>query len=252
MKLHKVFLLFTLCISLAFCASTQEKSTQQNESDPEYQYQKASVSMQYNLVDEAIKYLNNALSLDPNHYKSLKLLGHIHFERKNFPEAAAAYEKCLEFQPEDSQVQNNLGHVYHKMGSPEKAEEWYKKALSIDNNFNASFGLSQLYFEQNKLESALGFIRKSIQTNNKNFASFNLQGVILNKMKRIPEAIQSFQAALRLAPNEVITSVNLGIAYINHKDFDSARKLFVKILPRINDPALKKQVDEYLKLIKDR
>jgi tetratricopeptide (TPR) repeat protein len=245
-------MILALCLSFAFCASAQKNSNQNNEANPEYQYQKASVSMQYNLVDEAIKYLNIALTLDPNHYKSLKLLGHIHFERKNFPEAAAAYEKCLEFQPEDAQVQTNLGNAYHKMGSAEKAEEGYKKALSIDNNFNASFGLAQLYFEQGKLEPALGFIRKSIQTNNKNFASFNLQGVILNKMKRIPEAINSFQAALRLSPNEVITSVNLGIAYINQKDFNSARKLFEKILPTIEDPALKKQVSEYLKLIKDR
>jgi len=71
-------------------------------------------------------------------------------------------------------------------------------------------------------------------------------------MGRYPEAIQSFQNALRIAPNDTITSVNLAIAYINNKDFDLARKLLEKTLPLVQEQTLKDKIKEYLKLIKEK
>ena len=248
MKPDKFLLLLAISLCLTYCATVQTKKDQEN--DPQYQYEKAVIAMKYELLDEAIKYLNQALALDPNHYESHNLLGLIHFKKQNFFQAASAYEKCLELRPDQPEVHNNLGFAYQELELLDKAEEEYKKAYSIDENFNASFSLAKIYFGQNKLELALDYVQKSIQKNSSSSAAYNLQGVILNKVGRLLEAIMSFQSALKIASNDIIIGVNLGIAYINNREFDKARMLLEKILPLVKDQTLKDKINEYLKLIK--
>lgn len=252
MKFQKILLLLTVSLFLTFCATTQSKKELENENNPQYQYEKAVIAMKYELVDEAIKYLNQALSLDPDHYQSYNLLGLAHFKKGNFFQAASAYEKCIELRPDQPEVHNSLGFVYQELDFLDKAEEEYKKAYSIDENFNASFSLAKLYFGQNKLELALDHVQKSIQKNSSSAAAYNLQGVILNKVGRPLEAIMSFQSALKISPDDIIIKVNLGIAYINNRDFDKARVLLEKILPLVKDQTLKDKINEYLKIIKER
>jgi len=252
MKSEKTLLLLAVSLIMAFCTTTQTKIERENDNNPQYQYEKAVIAMKYELVDEAIKYLNQAISLDPNHYQSYSLLGLAHFKKRNLFQAASAYEKCLELQPDMSEVRNSLGFIYQELDVLDKAEEEYKKAYSIDSNHNASFNLAKLYFGQNKLELALDYVQKSIQKNSRASNAYNLQGVILNKTGRPAEAIKSFQNAIRISPNDIIIRINLGIAYINNKEFDKARTLLEKTLPHIKDQSLKDKVSEYLKIIKER
>jgi len=246
-----ILLLFAFSLHLTFCASTQNKAARNTEKDPQYQYEKAIVAMKYNLIDQAIEYLNQALALDSGHYESYNLLGLAYFEKKNYAEAASAYQKCLELRPGVSEVHSNLGFVYEKLGQVNKAEEEYKKSYAIDSNANASFNLARLYLKQNNLSLALDCVQKSIEKNGSLSAAHNLRGVILNQMGRYPEAIESCQNALRLSPNDINLSVNLGIAYINNKEFAKARELFEKILPKVQDQALKDKITEYLNLIRE-
>ena len=252
MKLEKILLLLALSLNLGFCASSQSKMARENEKSAQYQYEKAIVAMKYGLVEEGIKYLNQALSLDSNHYQSYNLLGLAYFKKQNFGKAASAYQRFLELQPEVSEVHNRLGFAYQEMGFLDKAEEAFKKAYSIDSNYDASFNLAKLYLEQNKLELALDYVQDSIQKNTRSSIAYNLQGVILTKIARLPEAIKSFQSALSIVPNDIITNVNLGVAYINNKEFNKARLLLAKILPLVQDQTLKDEINKYLNLIKER
>jgi len=98
----------------------------------------------------------------------------------------------------------------------------------------------------------LDYVQKSIQKDTRSSTAFNLRGVILNQLGQYSEAIESFQNALRLVQNDIITSVNLSVAYINNKEFDKARLLLEKILPLVQDQMLKDKINEYLEIIKKR
>jgi Flp pilus assembly protein TadD len=252
MKIKVFVSLAALSLALVHCAPSSKKIARDQERDPQYQYEKAVVAMRYGLVDEAIKYIEQALALDANHAASYNLLGMAQFKNKNYAAAADAYEKYLELNPKDSEAAANLGFVYEEMGEPEKAETAYRASVALDGNSNASFGLAKLYFEQNKLPEALQYARESISKNTRFVAAHNLLGVILNQLGRYDEALISFQNALRLAPNDVNLSVNLGIAYVNTKDYAKAREIFEKTLPQVQDPSLKTKINEYLKLIEGR
>jgi tetratricopeptide (TPR) repeat protein len=247
-------LIFTLifCLIICACASTQNKKTAEKENPAQDEFDKAVISLNYNLFDEAIRYLNNAITLDSANPQYHYTLGLAYFQKKDYPQAEQAFKQCLALQPDHVMALNSLGVVYQERQLFDKAEEQYKKAFSIDGNFDSACNLSRLYLEQEKLEPALDYIRAALQKNNTSSEAFNIQGVIYNKMGRFPEAIQSLLQALRIDPQFMVAGINLGVAYINNKEFSKAKELFEKMLPYVQDQTLKDRINEYLELIKDR
>ena len=248
----KTIAILAASLIFSFCASTQKKPSRNPDQDPQYQYEKAVISARYGLEDEALKYLNAAIALDPAHAASLKLLGTVQFKKRNFQEAAAALERYLELQPNDSEAHTSLGITYEQLGQGASAEAEYQKALAVDGHPEAGFGLAKLYYDQNKLEPALEIIQGAIQKNPRSAPYYNLQGVILNQMGKYAEALTSFQNALQCAPDDIYLTVNLGIAYINNKQPATARELLERVLPSVQDEELKAKINEYLKLIRDQ
>jgi len=250
MKKPKIAILAAVLLGVSFCASPQKKAALDNEKNPQYQFEKAVVALQYGLPDEALKYVGQALSLDPRHYQALRLLGAIQLRKGNYAESAEALEKCLEIRTDAPEVHNNLGKAYENLGQKDKAEAEFKKAYALNGDALAAFNLARLYYERKQLEPALEHIKKAIQGSKGEAAYFNLQGIILNQLGRYPEAVSSFLAGLALLPGDVNMRVNLGLTYANAKQFDKARETFEQVLPLIKDQDLIKRVKEYLQAIK--
>ncbi len=249
-KVGKFLLILVFCLFAVSCASSQAKTEQKQAEDFQAQYERALVAMRYNLFDEAIRYLNNALSLSPNHYHSHYLLAVAYTRKGRYKEAAAAFEKSLELKPGNPEAHLKLADVYRQLNLQDKAEEHYKKALAIDKSPTASFNLALLYYERGELDSALEYVEQSIQQGNLSAEVFNLRGVILNQMKRYSDAIISFQNVLKINPSHVVAAINMSVAYININNLDKARDILLKIRPNIEDEKLKDRINELLEKIK--
>jgi tetratricopeptide (TPR) repeat protein len=249
--MRKIMLLFVLTMGLAFCATAQRKLSPDDEKNPQHQYDKAVIAMNYGLPEEALKYVDLALSLDPQHYPSLNLLGMLYLQKENYAQAAVALEKCLAVKPDFPDAHNNLGTAYLKMGFKDKAMAEFQNAFAGNGNALAAFNLAKLYLEKKELPAALDWIEKTIQKSPREAGAYNVKGVILNEMGRYPESVLSLETGLSRAPADVTININLGIAYMNNKQPDKAREIFEKILPSIKDEALRSKVAEYIKLIKD-
>ncbi len=250
MKSGKLLGVLVFCLFVLSCASSQTKVEQEEKTDFQEEYERAIVAMRYDLVDESIRYLKNALALAPNHYHSRYLLGMAYLKKQDYKEAAAAFEKCLELKTDDPETHTRLGDAYRHLGFPEKAGEEYEKAYAINKSSEASFNLAILYYEQGKFEQALDSVQKSIQEGNHSLEAYNLQGVILNQQKKYSEAVAAFTQALRANPKHALTAVNLAVAYYNNKEHDEARKILLWILPQVQEQELKDRINEYLKKIK--
>ncbi|MDH5707382.1 MAG: tetratricopeptide repeat protein [Candidatus Aminicenantes bacterium] len=251
MKPDKFLLILILSVATVSCASSQAKIEKNRAKDLQDQYELALVAMRYSMPDEAIRYLNNAIALDPNHQPSYFLLGLAHSQKKNYKESAAAFQKSLEMKPDDSEARIRLGDIYRQMSLSEKAEEEYRKAYALDESSIAGFNLALLSYEQDKLDQALEYVQKSIQKGDPTVDVYNLQGVILNKLHRYPEAIESFQSALKIDPNHAVAAINLAVAHINNNELNKARDVLSRILPFVQDQELKDKITEYLKKIKE-
>jgi len=248
----KVFILIALLgLTMGGCATIGEKRAEVDQNSPEVFYQKALISSNYGLDDEAIKYLTEALALDPEHFPSLYLLGLTHMNQGNLSQARSAFEKCLEIEPQNAEIHARLGSIFQGMGMDKEAESEFEKAFNLDQSFVSSFNLAQFNLRRDNLEMAIKYIRTAIEKNGASGPAYNIQGVILNKSKRYPEAITSFLNALYIDGNDHIAAVNLGIAYINNREYDKARDVLTKTLSLTQDPTLKERIKEYLEAIKN-
>jgi tetratricopeptide (TPR) repeat protein len=225
----KILALLSIAALLAACTPTPAQVQAQKEKDPQYQYERAVVCMQYGIPDEAFKYLNQALALDPGHYLSQNLLGLAHMIKGNLGEAIKAFRACIALAPANfSEVYNNLGTALQESNQAGDAEAAFKKAFAIDQNYNASYNLAKIYFEQNKLEPALEAVRSSLQKYDRSLLAWNLEGLILENQERYDDAVACFLQALKIVPAEPNVSYNLASAYYRGGQIERAKEILEK------------------------
>jgi tetratricopeptide (TPR) repeat protein len=253
--------IIAVAISAAACAApagaagrpaeAQKKKKIPDDKNPQYQYEMGVVALRYGLADEAVRYGRLAVSLDPAHFDGWNLLGSAYYTKGEFALAAEAYEKAAAINPGAADVQRSLGLAYVELKEAAKAEAALKSAFAINSGWEAACYLGRLYYNEQRYEEALEYALKSIQMNGQNAGAYNLKGVVLNQLGRYAEAAGSFQAGLVLAPGDISLQVNRGIALFNSGEPSKARTVFEAVLPKIEQDALKKQVEEYIKAIKD-
>jgi tetratricopeptide (TPR) repeat protein len=237
------------CAAAAPAPQKQKKTS--DEKNPQYQYELGVTALRYGLTDEAIRYGRLAVSLDPNHFNGWRLLGEAYYGKGEFALAAEAYEKAAAIKPDSADVQRSLGLAYVELKDAAKAETALKKAIGLGSGYEASYYLAKLYFNERRYEESLDQVQISIKKNGGNAAGYNLKGVLLNQLGRFAEAVGSFQAGLVLTPGDVNLQVNLGIALLNSGEPTKARGVFEAVLPKIEQDTLRKQVEDYIKAIKD-
>jgi tetratricopeptide (TPR) repeat protein len=230
--------------------SAQKKPAKNTEKDPQYQYEKGVVALNYGLTDEAIRYGDLAVSLDPNHYGGHSLLGNAYYKKGDYARAVVSFEKAAGLEPGKAEAHFNLGLALFETGAMDRAEAEFKQANAIKEEATTGYYLARVHLNQKKYDQALDEAVKSLQKNPRSASCYNLKGVILNQLGRYADAAGSFQAGLVLAPDDTNLQVNLGVAYINSNEPDKARAVLEKVLPRIQDQALKARIEGYLKSIK--
>ncbi len=243
----KLLALILALTTLAGCVSSGKKPAASQENDPKYQYEKGLISLRYGLTDEAVRYANQAISLDPEFAMAYNLLGTAYFNKRNFPESVSAYGKAAELDPKSAEIQTNLGLACVEAGETDRAEAALRTSFGIEDAALTAYYLGRLLFNLKRYEEALEYTRISLQKDSNSADSYNLKGVILNQLGRYKEAAGSFQGGLVLKPDDVGLQVNLGIAYINSQEPEKARPVLEKVLPQIKDAILKARIEEYLK-----
>jgi len=252
MKAYSVILIAAQALILAACSSGPKAPVLDNDKNPQYQYEKAVIAMNYGLPEEALRYLDQAVALDPRHAKANRLMGIIRLQRKEPRPAADAFAKWVEAEPRSSEGHLYLGTACQEMEERDRAEGEFRVSFEIDGNAPAAFRLGRLLMAKGDLATALDYADQAIKKADKEIDGHNLRGVILNQMGRYPEAVASFETALGLAPNDPNLMVNLGIAFINSGAAEKAKALFQKALPLLKDPALRDKVQNFLKTAEGR
>lgn len=233
----------------AGCASRStagQPRTLPDGSDPESQFKKAEVALDYGLPDEAIRYGQAAVAAAPNHFKAWMLLGSAYFRKNDSASSAAAYEKAVAIDPGSAEAHRCLGVVLLDMRDRTRAEAELRKAVELNGDPDAVLQLGRILHEDGRNDEALQWAETAIKKNAKNPAAYNLKGVVLNQLQRWDEAIEALKTGLGMRPDDVGMLINLGIAYLNDREIAKGREALEKALPRINDPNLKAKIQAYL------
>jgi TPR repeat protein len=128
---------------------------------------------------------------------------------------------------DDEAASYNIGHIYRKeLKDFEKAEFWYKKALSMEKNTATIISLGLLYEDIKKIDKSIFFYKKAYELKDKSGA-YNLAYLYVN-LKKYNEAVIWYKKAI--AMKKIKALENLAILYHNNlKDDVQAVKYYIAL-----------------------
>ena len=176
---------------------------------------------------EALNYFEKSLEIDQNlpecnYYKGLtnQLLSKLEISLESF----------------DIELSLNANHINSLIAKgtslcllsrKEEGIKEYNKVLELEpNNIQALLNKSIALHDLNKTNEALDCINKLIEIDNNNYLPYLTKGNILAKNGQNVEAIENYK--LSLEKNNISTQAlyNMGICYLNMKDYQQANKCF--------------------------
>jgi len=132
--------------------------------------------------------------VERDHWAPLQAL----YEAGRYAEAAAAFQRATELQPDNSRPFQLLGTAYSMIGDDDHAVANYRRAIEIAPDSRAYSGLGTTYYRQG----------------------------------RFAEAVQPFEEAERLDPSSPIKYRNLGDVYARLGRKEAAREAYGRALER--------------------
>jgi tetratricopeptide (TPR) repeat protein len=83
-------------------------------------------------LDEARKYYDRAIKLNPKYSEAINNLGTIYYAKKNYRRAISQYQRALKLSPLSASIYSNLGTAQFARKNYEQASLSYRKALELD------------------------------------------------------------------------------------------------------------------------
>jgi arylsulfatase A-like enzyme/Tfp pilus assembly protein PilF len=185
---------------------------------------------------------------DPQIYIVPFMLGEVALRQQKWQEASSELKQCLDLNPNFDQAMVGLGRALINQNDPEGAKDWVEKALKYNpQNYRAWYELAFIESTRDKTAARAAYEKTvSIQPNfalarrdfgmfqyqQKNYADavhqlekaaelgmdkdpqlYNFLGISYSLTKRLPQAVESYQKALKIDPNLAEGHLNLGLAY---------------------------------------
>ncbi len=215
---------------------------------------------QKNNLQVAEKLYKKVLNIDPDHFKSIHLLGTLSAQIKNLDQAKQLLNKAITINPNFSDAHYNLGNVLKELKEYKKAINSYQKAIQINPNYvHAHNNLGLVFHGLGDYQKAKSCYEKAIQIN-PNFASaHNNLGIVFRELVEFQKAINFYQKAIQINPNFASAHNNLGLAFYElggeNQKARSCYEKAIQIDPNYSDVywnshLLASDVDEALTILK--
>ena len=165
----------------------------------------------------ALKYLGKAISIYPYNNNSLILLGNtLIFYHNDYKGAIDKYIKVLSFAPYDKNAYSNLFNVLAALDDAKETDYKLNVLLKMNHfdpeNSELNYLLGKLYGQyKGKLDSATFFLVKATKLSPENPLVFKDLGIVYGMQKEYTNALQAFQTALKLDPNDPQIRQNISI-----------------------------------------
>ena len=156
------------------------------------------------------KAFDQALSLDPNHVKSLVNSSRLFIDQKRYDDAIARLTRAAEIDPESLEVSRLLARTYADQGKTEEAIAAYRRVIELHENDAWSLNnLGLLLLDSKHAEEALPLFARAVELR-KDVAMFqNNLGMALEHTGRFRAAAEAYRGALTADPGYEKAKLNL-------------------------------------------
>lgn len=166
-------------------------------------------------LDEAAICFKKVLNVNPDLAVVHHNLGRVLLETDKLNEAEASFIRAKEIKSDYFSAYNNLGIIYVKFQKFEKAESNFLKALELKPDYpNAQFGLGITFHNLDRLDDAISCFKKTLELEPNHFDACYSLGVSLLALGKLDNAEVSFKNALKMKPDSFDAHNGLGNIYI--------------------------------------
>lgn len=192
--------------------------------------QSGKATAQHDLIDQAVADLTLAVKLDDSKSSYFTALGDAHFASGNVGLSYSALQNALQLDPDNLEAALKMGEISFYSRDYDRAMESLSKVTEKDkNNQTALFMKGFIYKEKGDTANAAYYFRKVADLYPDYEPALEELGVLYSQHN--PKvAIDYFNTALQLTPNNTNTLYNLAILYQDMAEADQANDLYVKIL----------------------
>ncbi len=156
------------------------------------------------LIDQ-YKEAKKTLQKDPNDFGAYFEIGWVKTELKDWPGAAAAYEKSVALNDKNITGWNNLAYVYTQMKNYPKAEESYLKSLEVSAGYMPTY-MSLIDFYENyyieKKSEIEKVILRGLQASPENEGLLSALAIYYRDIGQKGKAIDAYERLLHIKPGD--------------------------------------------------
>jgi len=226
---------------------------------------KAALARSNDNLEEAIRYYQDALQLEPNNGLLFRNLGVLLFEAGEIPRSAHTLRRANELNPndvytliylsrahlnlkdyesaktylkiaekkasQDPNILTALADLYRKMKFKTEAKDAYEKAIELDpENAHSYSGLGQLYYESKKYQRAIGKFKKAAELSPEDGDIWYNLGLSYYGLNDLNQAAENLYRSLQYAPNNAESFNALGSVFETARRWKLAEKSFRKAI----------------------
>lgn len=190
-----------------------QQADQLNDKLPEVHATLGAVYRATGKYAESIAELRRAISLAPNSDQAYRELGDTYLRSGNGSAAVESLKKAVQLNPYYWVNQNALGNAYFQLGDYANALAAFQQITVLEPDIDVGFeNVGVIKLQEGKYQESIPYFQKALQIE-PYFSTYSNLGTAYFGAKQYSRAVEMFEKAAALTPNEVTTTVNLADAY---------------------------------------
>jgi tetratricopeptide (TPR) repeat protein len=178
---------------------------------------------------EALKDFQMAIAIQPEHYEAFTNAGYAFqnmadIDSSYIDSAYSYYQRALKIDQSNINVMLNFANLSLGLGKIDMADSIFGAIIEKDpNHVDAIIKRGEIADQKGNYEQAVNFYNKALQLKPDECGVwFNLGVVYFQRMQKKEDAEQAFTRASDLCPDDVNAKVNLAVLLISNNRFDEA------------------------------
>jgi eukaryotic-like serine/threonine-protein kinase len=207
-----------------------QQAQELNDKLPEVHATLGSVYRATGKYSESVAELRRALSLAPNSDEFYRRLGNVYSDSGNNAQALDAYQKAVKLNPYYWANYNALGKGYHRQADYPNALQAFQQVAVLEPDLDIGYeNVGNMYLQEGKYQESIPYLQKALQIR-PTFSTYSNLGTCYFFLKQYPYAVEMFEKAVALNPNDTVMVVNLGDAYRGSGQQDKANTTYQQAL----------------------
>ena len=183
------------------------------------------VALDYLLLQNqpsAEKWLAASVKLNPQDAQAWFYLGRTAYSETKYANAIEAFEHCLKLDPKNVVAEYNVGLAFEGLNQRDQAIQAYQNAIAWQEQSNIKspepfIDLARLHLEQNEPQKAVPYLTQAVRTFPQISLAHEELGRAYSVLKRLPEAQQELEQAVKLSPDKASLRCLMGQVYQREK-----------------------------------